>query len=32
MRSVAVAAKFADRLTVTETKTWLKLQKLGNIV
>lgn len=27
-----VAAKIADRLTVTETKTWLKLQKLSNIV
>jgi len=31
-QALTVAAKSADKLTVTETKTWLKLQKLGNIV
>jgi predicted ABC-type ATPase len=30
-QALTVAAKSADKLTVTETKTWLKLQKLGNI-
>ena len=32
LRALTVAAKSADRLTVMETKTWLKLQKLSNIV
>ena len=31
-RALTVAAKSADRLTVTETQTWLKLQKLSNSV
>ena len=31
-QAIAVAAKFADKLTVTETKTWLKLQNLSNSV
>ena len=30
-QALTVAAKSADRLTVTETKTWLKLQKLSNV-
>ena len=30
-QALTVAAKSANRLTVTETKTWLKLQKLSNI-
>ena len=31
-QAITVAAKFADKLTVTETNTWLKLQNLSNIV
>ena len=31
-QALTVAAKSADRLTVTETKTWLKLQRLSNTV
>jgi predicted ABC-type ATPase len=31
-QALAVAAKSENRLTVTETKTWLKLQKLSNTV
>lgn len=31
-QALTVAAKSADRLTVTESKTWLKLQRLSNIV
>ena len=30
-QALTVAAKSADRLTVTETKTWLKLQKFSNV-
>ena len=30
--ALTVAAKSANRLTITETKTWLKLQKLSNSV
>ena len=31
-QALTVAAKSADRLTITETKTWLKLQKLSKPV
>ena len=31
-RALTVAAKSTNRLTVTETQTWLKLQKLSNSV
>ena len=30
--AVTVAAQVANHLTVTETRTWLKLQKLSNVV
>ena len=32
LRALTVAAKSTNRLTVTETQTWLKLQKLSNSV
>ena len=32
LKALTVAAKYSDQLTVTETKTWLKLQRLSNIV
>ena len=31
-QALTVAAKSADKLTITETMTWLKLQKLRNFV
>jgi hypothetical protein len=32
LQALTGAAKSANKLTVTETKTWLKLQKLSNTV